>query len=90
MKNPFSKLVSQGWHLIHPPLQNRPAHCRAKEQTMSKESIKQTRDIGGGNAPASVQTHIAKASAKPTSKQTRNIGVGNEPVSVQVHLAKLA
>ncbi len=57
---------------------------------MSKESIKQTRDIGGGNAPASVQTHIAKASAKPTSKQTRNIGVGNEPVSVQVHLAKLA
>lgn len=57
---------------------------------MSKESIKQTRDIGNGNAPASVQTHIAKASAKPTSKQTRDIGAGNAPVSVQAHLAKLA
>ncbi len=55
---------------------------------MSKESIKQTRDIGSGNAPPSVQTHIAKASAKP-SKQTREIGGGHVPVSVQAHLAKL-
>jgi hypothetical protein len=90
MKNPFSVFVSQGWHPIHPPLQNRPAHCREKEKTMSKESIKQTRDIGGGHAPASVQTHIAKASAKPTSKQTRQFGTGNFPASIQAHFSKLS
>ncbi len=57
---------------------------------MSKESVKQTREIGVGNAPASVQTHIAKASAKPTSKQTRQFGTGHLPASIQAHLAKLA
>jgi hypothetical protein len=89
MKNPFSVFVSQDWHPTHPPIQIRPAHCRGKDQTMSKESIKQTRDIGHGNAPASVQTHIAKASAKP-SKQTRQFGTGNFPASIQAHLSKLS
>jgi hypothetical protein len=57
---------------------------------MSKESVKQTREFGQGNAPASVQTHIAKASAKPTSKQTRQFGSGNFPARIQAHFSKLS
>ena len=57
---------------------------------MSKESVKQTREFGQGNAPASVQTHIAKASAKPTSKQTRQFGTGNFPASNPAHFSTLS